>query len=248
MDVTRIYNAIQSRGKRNTLKIVNRLYNGSYEGGKIFCIGLHKTGTSTLAHFVECFGLKVTHSVDWIDNPSKISKYDFFSDGGSHFDGMNEIDYKWLFYEYPDALFILQTRDTRKWLMSKLRHAGWNEETCPEPDDIAKISQENWRGKTLLHIQKYVEHKSNYERSIREFFEENGKDRLYEIDITDKMKQEKYLKGLKSFLNLRSVVPVELPHSNRLRNSFKLPPEVSDFIEKLFDEDITESSAKNQAS
>lgn len=45
---------------------------------KFFCIGLHKTGTSTLHQIALDNKLKSTHSTDWHNNENKIKLYDFF--------------------------------------------------------------------------------------------------------------------------------------------------------------------------
>jgi hypothetical protein len=44
----------------------------------ICCIGLHKTGTSTLHQIAFDNKLKSTHSTDWYNNENKIKLYDFF--------------------------------------------------------------------------------------------------------------------------------------------------------------------------
>lgn len=91
---------------------------------KYFCIGLHKTGTSTLHHIALNNKLKSIHSVDWANDENKIKLYDFFSDGGSHYNKINEIDYEYLYSTYTDSIFIINIRDPKSWIISKLKHAG----------------------------------------------------------------------------------------------------------------------------
>lgn len=125
-------------------RLINRQLNRETIKNKVFCIGLHKTGTTTLGNWAREYGFHSTHSIDWIKEDWKLQTFDFFSDGGSHFDNINEFDVQKLFYKYPKALFILQTRDSKKWIISKLKHAGWSENTFLEEDNIEKIRHEDW--------------------------------------------------------------------------------------------------------
>lgn len=50
-----------------------------------FVLVYKKTGTTTLHQIALNSGLKSTHSCDWDTNDTKIGLYDFFCDGGSHY-------------------------------------------------------------------------------------------------------------------------------------------------------------------
>jgi len=222
--------------KRYINRRKNRKLNQKAIKNKVFCIGLHKTGTTTLANFFREYGFKDTHSINWINKPSKIKRYDFFSDGGSHFDNINEFDFKKLFYTYKDAIFILQTRDTEKWVLSKLRHAGWTKDTIIQPDDPTKISHDEWKYKSYLTIQKFIEHKINYENKVFSFFRENDISRLLVIDITKKETQTEVINKLNRELDLRSVNTIRLPHHHNKKSEISVPKDVHDFIKKIIKE------------
>ena len=214
----------------------NRKLNSKLISNKIFCIGLHKTGTTTLANFFREYGFKDTHSVNWINDERKLNKYDFFSDGGSHFDNINEFDFRRLFNIYKHSTFILQTRETEKWVLSKLRHAGWTKDTIIQPDDPSKIKHDEWKYKSFLTIQKFIEHKINYENKVLSFFKKNDISRLLVIDITKKDIQTAELNKLKTELNLQSVNTISLPHHHNKKSQISLPKEVYSFIKKTIKE------------
>jgi len=209
----------------------NRKLNQYVINNKVFCIGLHKTGTTTLANFFRKYGFKDTHSTDWINNNKKLENFDFFSDGGSHFDDINEFDYEGLFNRFKKSMFILQTRDTKKWILSKLRHAGWTKETMIQPDDPSKIRHEDWKYKSFLTIQKFIEHKINYENKVISYFDKNDPNRLLVIDITNKETQASEINKLQKELNLRSVNSINLEHRHNKKSKISLSQEVLDFID-----------------
>ncbi|MEH6549045.1 MAG: hypothetical protein V7744_03575 [Pseudomonadales bacterium] len=197
---------------------------------KIFCIGLHKTGTTSLCWMGGKLGYKAVHSTDWAKSSIKIFKFDFFSDGGSHFDGINEFDFERWFYRYPNALFILQTRETERWVVSKLMHAGWKEGTAIEPDDEEKIRHQDWRYKSLLTIRKFIEHKYSYEKRVVDFFEKHGADRLLVVDVTNRSIQSSEINRMLEFLD--SECELEFPQLNKAGSGVKLSGEVESCIER----------------
>jgi hypothetical protein len=219
--------------KSRIIRLLNRPLNYRVAQSKVFCIGLHKTGTTTLANYISNYGFKPNHSTDWANNSESLSNYDFFSDGGSHFDNQNEFNFEGLYYKYPNSKFILQTRDTEKWVISKLKHAGWNQNTKIEEDDISKITHADWKYKSKLTIQKFIEHKINYERKVLSFFKEKDADRLLVIDLTKPEIQEKEIAKFKKFLHLKSIKPIHLIHSNKRNSSIIIATEVHEYIRQV---------------
>jgi hypothetical protein len=203
-------------------KTINWFINYSQHRRKVFCIGLHKTGTSTIAHYVGRHGVLFTHSTDWHLSRWKLRFYRFFADGGSHFDDIDEFDFEHLYHTYPDSLFILQTRDDVKWLISKMKHLGWNEETVIMPDDPSRIESNDATHKSMLVLKKFVEHKHNYERKVRAFFEAHDPSRLLCMDVTDKRQIDAEMLRLREFMKLKSMRPVKIPHKNKNLRKTKL--------------------------
>ncbi|WES62882.1 sulfotransferase [Microbacter sp. GSS18] len=95
---------------------------------KVFCIGFHKTGTSSLAEAFEALGYRVT-GPNGVDDPDiarnalpmakqLVEQYDMFQDNPW------PILFRELDELYPGSRFILTVRDTDKWLTSQQRHFG----------------------------------------------------------------------------------------------------------------------------
>lgn len=197
---------------------------------KVFCIGLHKTGTSSLHDFALQCGYKSTHTVHWMKNENMLEEFDFFSDGGSHFDDQNEFNYEELLRRYPDALFILNTRDARSWVVSKLKHAGWTKDTVIEPDENF-TPYSDWKDKSFFNIRAFLEHKFNYEAKVTNYFQKNHPDKILFIDVTKNKEQN--VKDLIKFLGVNLDKTIEFPHSNKARKKENLSEEVMDFIDKV---------------
>ena len=70
----------------------------------------------------------------------------FFCDGGCHYNNINEIDHEYLYSKYMNSIFIVNIRDPKSWIISKLKHAGWDESTIIIPDSKL-IIHDKWREK-----------------------------------------------------------------------------------------------------
>jgi hypothetical protein len=84
---------------------------------KVFCIGLGRTATSSLTSALIHLGYRTWHCPILYDTKN-------FHNYVNQFDALTELPfccsytYKDLHEAYPDALFILTVRDSRKWLKS----------------------------------------------------------------------------------------------------------------------------------
>jgi len=161
---------------------------------KVFCIGCHKAGTTTLHAFALAHGYTSLHGVTWSkpDVPL-LQAHDFFSDGGGHFwsDRCDEDENYWgdwhnltyLWSYFPDSRFILQTRPLQSWLISKCLHAGWTDDTVIEPDDPTKIVHDEWTWKARLTIREWIRARNRYHAKALAFFGKRGRDRLCIVDV-----------------------------------------------------------------
>jgi len=184
---------------------------------KYFCVGLHKTGTTTLHEYALKFGLKSTNRPGWDKNPRKIKLFDFFCDGGSHYNGIGEINHIYLYNRYPNSIVIINIRNVRSWIISKLKHAGWNENTV-----IVSNRNNMWRLKTLRNIRLFIRHfYDRYIKLLKTFL--NKQDRVYVVDVCGKR-----MDNLKKIFG-RDTIPTNI-HKNRGKKT-KLHNKILRFID-----------------
>lgn len=148
---------------------------------KIFCIGFHKTATSSLGHALKILGYSVKgySNVDNENIAEEISrivdkwvpKFDAFQDNPW------PLAYRELDRKFPGNKFILTIRDTDKWLNSAVRHFGKKETAmrrwiygpeygCPEGNEEI-----------------YGERFDRHSREVKEYFKDRPDDLLI-MDIT----------------------------------------------------------------
>jgi hypothetical protein len=95
---------------------------------KVFCIGFHKTGTSSLSAALKILGYSVTGPNGVNDPNIRDNVLSMADDLLEVFDAFQ--DNPWpLLYErmdkkYPGSKFILTIRDSRGWMRSQVRHFG----------------------------------------------------------------------------------------------------------------------------
>lgn len=95
---------------------------------KVFCVGFHKTGTTSLDIALQKLGYKVCGSrTDLVGNLKKC-EYDKVWEIADKYDVLEDnpwpIIYKELDERYPNSKFILTTRDEKSWLKSIVNHFG----------------------------------------------------------------------------------------------------------------------------
>jgi len=81
---------------------------------KIFVIGFNKTATTTFHNLFIANGLKSYHGKEWVAN---FDNYDCFSDINSQFDMLE------YYANFPDAIYILNTRKLKDWIRSRFQYA-----------------------------------------------------------------------------------------------------------------------------
>lgn len=157
---------------------------------KIFCIGLNKTGTTSLHKAFKILGLKSVHyedtngenikSIIKTNHESgkklldKIEHYHAFSDW--NLPSTNHL-FKNLDKQYPNSYFILNTRDLKDWLNSREKHVKRKpflkhlQRKSPSNSWI-NIDKEAWKNEYISH-----------HRDVFEYFENRPNDLLV-FDIT----------------------------------------------------------------
>lgn len=152
---------------------------------KIFCIGFNKTGTSSLHRFFEDLGLTSTHNVFWPAHSrawkcdKSLFRYQCYSDG-------EKADFIALDGAFPGSLFILNNRNERDWLYSRLKHVlRFNEDI--DASTILTDSRFGWMARDFfsnkeLAIKKWISERRIYVTQAIRYF--NGRSDFIEVDIT----------------------------------------------------------------
>lgn len=171
---------------------------------KVFCIGFHKTGTTTMKVALDALGYRVT-GPDGVSNPNIESDvYDMARDLVSRFDAFQDnpwpIIYKFLDTTYPGSKFILTTRDPQSWIESQKKHFGTDE--TPMRKWIygtgSPIENED------IYIERYISHNSE----VVKYFE--NREDLLVMDLAQGDGWDK----LCSFLDM-DIPDIPFPHANK---------------------------------
>jgi hypothetical protein len=152
---------------------------------KVFCIGFNKTGTSSLHRFFKESGLTSTHNVKW-PLYSKLPEIDkgFFRQQ-CYSDG-ELADFVALDRAFAGSLFILNNRDLRAWLYSRIKHVmRFNESVDLDRLLVAKkygkMAREFYFDEEAA-IKKWIYERRVYLAQVRKYFEKRSD--FIEIDIT----------------------------------------------------------------
>jgi len=197
---------------------------------KIFCIGFHKTGTSSLASALKTLGYRVTgpngiRDPDIADNvyalaDSLVNEFDAFQDNPW------PVIYKYLDEKYPNGKFILTIRSTESWIKSQVSHFGRRETPMREwiygtgcPKGNEKI---------------YTERFDKHNEEVIDYF----KDRPNDLLVLDLSKGDCWDK-LCSFLGA-DIPDIPFPHANKAserkkatRLSARLARKGKDLVKRL---------------
>jgi hypothetical protein len=196
---------------------------------KIFIVGFHKTGTSSIGKALQILGFTVCGSLKEAHNYGNIEKKEFKNyilDKAklnlNKFDSFQDtpwfLMYKELYYMYPNAYFILTTRNTKDWIKSVQKHFEKNRYYFHE---IIYGSYDSILCQTA-YINIYEEHN----KAVKHFFVENKN--FISLDVKDFN-----WTNLCEFLN--ETKPVwKFPHTNKSINRGSLLNKVKRFIKNRF--------------
>ena len=179
---------------------------------KVFCIGFHKTGTTSLGAALAQLGYRVTGAAGISDpNIEKnvlpmaydvVEKYDAFQDNPW------PIIFKELDANYPGNKFILTVRNPESWIKSQVKHFGRNETPmrswiygvgCPE-------------GNEAIYVKRFGDHI----KEVRRYFLDRPQDLL----VLDLAKGDGWEK-LCPFLGADNP-GIKFPHANKASNRVKV--------------------------
>ena len=154
---------------------------------KIFCVGVNKTGTSSLHDAFLILGIKSVHFKGAEERNIKdiiqsnylagdnilrgLEHYEAFSDwdlGPSTVDIVKEFD-----KQYPNSKFILNIRDLDGWLNSREKHVIRNQERKRKKPDAdiqwLTIDREGWTKQFDNHYQQVTKHFEGRENELLVF-------------------------------------------------------------------------------
>ena len=148
---------------------------------KIFVIGPNKCGSSSIHHFFESNGITSAHwgggdaesnlayrmklncekglpVLNGMEEVTAFSDFNYFGSDRYIIGGTDLFEN--LYAEYPDAYYILNTRPTEKWLLSRLRHS-----------DIAERTMKLLNLDLVELIKFWIDEKENHEFHMAKFFQ-----------------------------------------------------------------------------
>lgn len=171
---------------------------------KIFCIGFHKTGTTSLATALEILGYRVTgpngiHDPNIAQNVLPMA-YELVNQFDAFQDNPWPILYKKLDKKYPGSKFILTLRNPESWIKSQVKHFGRR-----------KTHMRKWiygagcpKGNEDIYLKRFKKHNAE----VRHYFENRPDDLL----IMNLAKGDGW-DELCDFLN-KDIPEREFPHVN----------------------------------
>lgn len=154
----------------NTKTLLNTL---GLRKNKVFAIGFNKTATSSLHALFNEIGRPSYHGVRWRNllDVRLLNKYDCFSDGIP--DDLAKLDAM-----FPGSKFILQVRDLRSWVHSRLGHIDRYKSTAPYNIGL------DW-DVTETAIKIWIVQRNAYHKLVLEHFKDRPNDLLIVNFIRD---------------------------------------------------------------
>ncbi len=152
---------------------------------KVFSVSINKTGSKSCSEYVKKLGLRTMH-----DRPNGKSIRDainrgkraipFMSSYDAFFDLPEDINLDRLIERFPDARFIMTTRNTEQWITSRIVHVLHNR----------TVSKKSWRD---IDTQAWRKQKEDHENRVRETFKRLGKlDQLLIVDVCSNPEKAAY--------------------------------------------------------
>lgn len=147
---------------------------------KVFGIGFHKTGTKSLAAALQVLGYRVT-GPDWIRRPDIAEVYrELCVRRSRRLDAFQDSPWQLVYREmaglWPDAKFVLTTRDADRWIASVCHHFG----TVQTP--MRELIYGQGRGSPVGNEAHYLRVRDRHDSDVKAFFAATP-DRLLVMDI-----------------------------------------------------------------
>lgn len=180
------------------------------ERPRVFCIGWHKTGTSTLGHALVKMGYSVLGCRLDMLHPLLRGDIAEVLDVAAQFDALQDVPWAALYAEldehFPGSRFILTVRNEQAWLRSALRHFG--ETDIPMHEWL--YGESRMAGNEDIYLERFRRHNAD----VVAFFQGREKDLLI-LDLAASNGWDE----LCSFLD-QPVPNVRFPHTNKSPHSY----------------------------
>lgn len=174
---------------------------------KVFGIGFHKTGTTTLAQALEHFDYRYCGVRHDLVEPIRQGHLEPVFDVVDQYDLVEDnpwpLIYKELDQHYPGSKFILMVRETERWINSTMNH--FSGRTTPMREWIYGV------GDPVGHRERYIEVYENHNREVQDYFRQRPDDLL----VVNWEKGDGWSE-LCAFLHLE-IPDLPMPHANRGR-------------------------------
>ncbi|MEZ5492639.1 MAG: sulfotransferase [Gammaproteobacteria bacterium] len=174
---------------------------------KVFGIGFHKTGTSSLARALEILGYRVTGPNGSKDSEIADKALHMVYELADQFDAFQDnpwpLFYKELDKRYPGSKFILTVREPDSWIRSQVNYFGEN--STPMRTWIYGVGCP--AGNEDIYLNRYNRHN----KDVIDYFKDRHEDLLV-IDITKKDCWEEIC----DFLG-HEIPDVSFPHVNKTK-------------------------------
>lgn len=172
---------------------------------KVFCIGFHKTGTTSLGRALREFGYSVTGPNGVRDPNIRHNVYPMAYRLAERFDAFQDnpwpVLYRQMDQRYPSSKFILTVRAPDLWIRSQVRHFGTK--TTPMREWIYGLGCPE--GNEAAYVKRFEQHN----RDVVSYFSERRDDFLV-MALADGDGWEK----LSPFLG-KKAPSIPFPHSNK---------------------------------
>jgi len=186
--------------------------------GKVFGIGFHKTGTTSLGRALEILGYRVCGPVHTRNSQIQKEVYDIAFNLTPHYDAFQDnpwpIIYNELDIAYPGSKFILTVRPANKWIQSVTNHFGATD--TPMRQWIYGVGHPV--GNEGIYLDRY----QNHIRAVKSYFKYRPGDVLV-LNITGGEGWQK----LCPFLE-KPIPSVDFPHANKGTYDYSIKG-ISDF-------------------
>ena len=136
---------------------------------KVFCIGMNKTGTTTLHKALQILGFNSIHDsykCDALITAAILGNYKLLHYLGEY-NAFSDYPffryYRELDMQYPESKFILNTRSLEGWLKSRIAHdTSWNTSNPSKPQRVTeKKLLSNYFESVENEIQSYFKNRAN---------------------------------------------------------------------------------------